>query len=69
MKKFCLEIHIHDSFQLPMFANRESCDRGCPMFLWDGEGHDFCAAVQSRTDGVYVKCPFFDTNKYVLEMK
>lgn len=64
-----LKIHLRDGFQFPKFANVKDCDYDCPMFLWDDEGHDFCAASQSRTDKSLVKCPFFDTREYVLEME
>ena len=63
-----LQINFQNTLQFPEYASRKVCDYGCPMFLWDGEGYDFCVA-QLRTDDVPVKCPFFCINKHVLNMK
>lgn len=64
-----LKINIQDKYKFPEYASRNSCDEWCPLFLWDGESHDFCAALQSRTDAATVKCPFFNTHEYVLDIK
>lgn len=61
--KVTFEFQVKDDFQFPEFAGRGNCDLVCPMFLWDGEGHDYCAAAQSRTDGGPVKCPFHQTRQ------
>lgn len=64
-----LTINLPDRYHFPEYASRERCDCWCPMFLWDGESHDFCAALQSRTDEAPVRCPFFDTGSYTLNIK
>lgn len=64
-----LTINIHSVTHFPEYAGRKNCDNWCPMFLWDGESHDYCAALQSRTDGAPVRCPFFDTGKHTLDIK
>lgn len=61
-----LKFHVSDTFQFPKFAGITGCDGKCPMFLWDGAGHDYCAAAQERTDDDLVRCPFFSSKEHIL---
>lgn len=66
MKEVTLKIRFEKNRVFPEYAGRKECDNWCPMFLWDGESHDYCLALQSRTDIEPLKCPFHDKNEHII---
>lgn len=72
-KQVILKFEVNDNFQFPAEAGRKTCDLCCPMFLWDGEGHDFCAAIAKRideySDDGISECPFHKSNEHQLNLE